>query len=105
MVLNACGASDNGTYVYKGDLPFITELTATLTIDGDKGTIDMKGKALGLAESEDTIELSVNQKDKKIKASIEGDDSSEWTYAIDNGKLTITEDNIGLFTDVVFEKQ
>lgn len=96
----AMAHGDNGTYVYKGDVAFMTDAKVTVVIDGKSGTVTTKGKALGLTDSKDTESITVDQKNNTIDYN--GD---KLTYEIKSGKLTFDDDGYSFLEEKTFEKQ
>lgn len=100
LLLAACGNSVNGTYVGNPDLPFVTDETVEITINGDKGTIAVEGSLLGMS-SDDTREITVNQKEKTITI----DDETKLTYELVDGSLKIVDDSSKQLTGEVFKRK
>ncbi|MDO4634756.1 MAG: hypothetical protein Q4A87_02400 [Streptococcus sp.] len=98
VVLTAC-SSTNGKYVYEGNLSIITDAKVTLTIKGDKGTMSIKGSALGLTSSSFTDDIAINQKEKTIT-----DKGATLKYELKGDTLKIVSDSSNIFNGKEFKK-
>lgn len=100
IVLAACGNSANGSYVGHPDVPFATDETVEIVIDGDKGTLVVEASILGTS-STDTQEVKVDQKEKVITMG----DGTRLTYELVDGSLKIVSDSSNQLTGEVFERK
>ncbi|MVX59694.1 hypothetical protein E5983_08660 [Streptococcus danieliae] len=101
LLLAACGNSVNGTYVGNPDLPLSTDETVEITINGDKGTMVIEVKGLGMIASTTTADIIVDQKEKVITV----DDGTKLTYELVDGSLKIISDSTEIFTGEVFKRK
>lgn len=100
IVLAAC-SSTNGTYVYKGSIPLLSDAQATLTIDGDEGKMKIEGKPfLSSDKQSQEFDVKVNSSDKTIEV-----DGATLKYDIQDKVLKITDDSSGVFQGKEFTKQ
>lgn len=100
IVLTAC-SSDNGTYVYEGNIAFKSDAKAELTLDGDNAKLKIEGR--GLFDTKKTTDEYNVIVDHKSGTMIIGKETVK--FDIKDKKLRITDGETGIYKGKVFTKK